>query len=45
MEKLEKIPVQGDSYCDEYMQYTVQLTAENRIKKVQVTVLPVDNKQ
>jgi len=38
MEKLERIPDQGDSYRDEYLYYTVQTIDENRIKKVKIRV-------
>lgn len=38
MEKLERIPVQGDSYSDEFLKYTVTIIDENRIKKVNIRV-------
>lgn len=38
MEKLERIPVQGDSYSDEFLKYTVTIIDENRIKKVNIRI-------
>lgn len=38
MEKLERIPVRGDSYSDEFLKYTVTIIDENRIKKVNIRV-------
>lgn len=38
MEKLERIPDQGDSYSDEFLKYTVKIIDENRIKKVNIRV-------
>ncbi len=36
MEKMNKIPEEGDSYDDEFIHYTVQTVDENRIKKVKI---------
>ena len=38
MEKLERILVQGDSYSDEFLKYTVTIIDENRIKKVNIRI-------
>ena len=38
MDKLNRIPSEGDSYDDEFLHYTVQQVDDNRIKKVKVRV-------
>ena len=38
MDKLKRIPQEGDSYDDEFLHYTVATVAENRIKKVKIRV-------
>ena len=38
MDKMEKIPEEGDSYDDEFLHYTVQKVDDNRIKKVKVRI-------
>ena len=38
MDKLNRIPSEGDSYDDEFLHYTVQQVDDNRIKKVKVRI-------
>lgn len=38
MEKLERIPDQGDSFSDDYLKYTVKIVEDNRIKKVNIRI-------
>ncbi|MBR4036648.1 MAG: HlyC/CorC family transporter, partial [Oscillospiraceae bacterium] len=38
MEKLERIPDQGDSFSDDYLIYTVKIVEDNRIKKVNIRI-------
>lgn len=38
MEKMEKIPSEGDSYSDEFLRYTVQAVEDNRVKKVRIRI-------
>ena len=38
MDKMEKIPEEGDSYDDEFLHYTVRKVEDNRIKKVKVRI-------
>lgn len=38
MDKLNRIPSQGDSYDDNFLHYTVQQVDDNRIKKVKIRV-------
>ncbi len=38
LDKMEKIPEEGDSYDDEFLHYTVQNVEDNRIKKVKVRI-------